>query len=76
MDQKYFDQVKKGFIGALQSSNGTGYSVFAKATYNPAGKTGTAQEYARDEEGKYMRDSNGELIEVHNRYAYCLCPSR
>lgn len=75
MDQKYFDQVKKGFIGALQSSNGTGYSVFAKATYNPAGKTGTAQEYARDEEGKYMRDSNGELIEVHNRTLIAYAPA-
>ena len=68
-------QVKKGFVGALQSSNGTGYSVFAKATYNPAGKTGTAQEYARDEEGKYMRDSNGELIEVHNRTLIAYAPA-
>lgn len=67
--------MKKGFVGALQSSNGTGYSVFAKATYNPAGKTGTAQEYARDEEGKYMRDSNGELIEVHNRTLIAYAPA-
>ena len=75
LDEKYFEQVKKGFVGALQSSNGTGYSVFAKATYNPAGKTGTAQEYARDEEGKYMRDSNGELIEVHNRTLIAYAPA-
>ena len=75
LNEKYFEQVKKGFVGALQSSNGTGYSVFAKATYNPAGKTGTAQEYARDEEGKYMRDSNGELIEVHNRTLIAYAPA-
>ena len=75
LDEKYFEQVKKGFVGALQSSNGTGYSVFAKATYNPAGKTGTAEEYARDEEGKYMRDSNGELIEVHNRTLIAYAPA-
>lgn len=75
LDEKYLEQVKKGFVGALQSSNGTGYSVFAKATYNPAGKTGTAEEYARDEEGKYMRDSNGELIEVHNRTLIAYAPA-
>lgn len=75
LNEKHLEQVKKGFVGALQSSNGTGYSVFAKATYNPAGKTGTAQEYARDEEGKYMRDSNGELIEVHNRTLIAYAPA-
>lgn len=75
LNEKHLEQVKKGFVGALQSSNGTGYSVFAKATYNPAGKTGTAEEYARDEEGKYMRDSNGELIEVHNRTLIAYAPA-
>ncbi|MBP3908864.1 MAG: penicillin-binding protein 2, partial [Turicibacter sp.] len=67
LDQTYFNRVHQGFVAALQQSGGTGYSVFAKATYNPAGKTGTAQEYARDEEGKYIKDANGELIDVHNR---------
>ena len=75
LDQTYFNRVHQGFVAALQQSGGTGYSVFAKATYNPAGKTGTAQEYARDEEGKYIKDANGELIDVHNRTLIAYAPA-
>lgn len=75
MNQSYFDRVHEGFIAALQKPNGTGYSVFRNATYNPAGKTGTAQEYARDEEGKYIKDANGDLIEVHNRTLIAYAPA-
>ena len=75
LDQTYFNRVHQGFVAALQQSGGTGYSVFAKAKYNPAGKTGTAQEYARDEEGKYIKDANGELIDVHNRTLIAYAPA-
>lgn len=77
LEERYFNQVKKGFVAALQESGGTGYSVFyqAKDSYNPAGKTGTAQEYARDEEGKYIRDANGDLVEVHNRTLIAYAPA-
>ena len=75
IDQQYFDRVHQGFIMALQQSGGTGYSVFAKAKYNPAGKTGTAEEYARDEEGKYIKDANGELIDVNNRTLIAYAPA-
>ncbi|MBQ8992836.1 MAG: penicillin-binding protein 2, partial [Turicibacter sp.] len=77
LEERYFNQVKKGFVAALQESGGTGYAVFygAKDDYNPAGKTGTAQEYARDEEGKYIRDANGELVEVHNRTLIAYAPA-
>ena len=75
LGQTYFNRVHQGFVAALQQSGGTGYSVFAKATYNPAGKTGTAQEYARDEEGKYIKDANGELIDVHNRTLIAYAPA-
>ena len=75
LDQTYFNRVHQGFVAALQQSGGTGYSVFAKATYNPAGKTGTAHEYARDEEGKYIKDANGELIDVHNRTLIAYAPA-
>ncbi|HAX72418.1 MAG TPA: penicillin-binding protein 2 [Firmicutes bacterium] len=64
MDESYFDRVHNGFKRALQESGGTGYGLF-DLSYNPAGKTGTAQEYARDSEGKYIRDSSGNLIEVY-----------
>ncbi len=75
LDQTYLNRVHQCFVAALQQSGGTGYSVFAKATYNPAGKTGTAQEYARDEEGKYIKDANGELIDVHNRTLIAYAPA-
>ncbi len=75
LDQKYFDQVKDGFRRALQESGGTGYSVFYQADFNPAGKTGTAQEYARDAEGKYVKDANGDFIEVYNRTLIAYAPA-
>ena len=75
LDQTYFNRVHQGFVAALQQSGGTGYSVFAKAKYYPAGKTGSAQEYARDEEGKYIKDANGELIDVHNRTLIAYAPA-
>lgn len=75
LDQTYFNRVHQGFVAALQQSGGTGYSVFAKAKYNPAGKTGTAEEYARDEEGKYIKDANGELIDVNNRTLIAYAPA-
>lgn len=75
MDQKYFDRVKDGFIRALQESGGTGYGVFYQADYNPAGKTGTAQEYARDAEGDYIKDENDDFIEVYNRTLIAYAPA-
>lgn len=75
LEQKYFDQVKDGFRRALQESGGTGYGVFYQADFNPAGKTGTAQEYARDAEGKYIKDANGDFIEVYNRTLIAYAPA-
>lgn len=75
IDQQYFDRVHQGFIMALQQSGGTGYSTFYKATYNPAGKTGTAQEYARDAEGRYIKDANGDFIDVHSRTLIAYAPA-
>lgn len=76
LDQKYFDRVHEGFKRALQESGGTGYGVFYKADYNPAGKTGTAQEYLRDPEtGRYVKDENGEFTEVYNRTLIAYAPA-
>ena len=66
LEEKYFERVHEGFELALQDSRGTGASVFNGANYNPAGKTGTAQEYARDAEGKLIKDKNGKFTAVHN----------
>ena len=75
LNQKYFARVKDGFRRALQESGGTGYGVFYQADYNPAGKTGTAQEYARDAEGKYIKDANDDFIEVYNRTLIAYAPA-
>lgn len=75
LDQQYFDRVHQGFVMALQQSGGTGYSTFYKVNYNPAGKTGTAQEYARDADGRYIKDANGEFIDVHSRTLIAYAPA-
>ncbi len=75
LDQQYFDRVHQGFVMALQQSGGTGYSTFYKANYNPAGKTGTAQEYARDADGRYIKDANSEFIDVHSRTLIAYAPA-
>jgi len=70
-DQSYWDQIHEGHrqtlitgTGAARFNNSNNYRL---GQYNPAGKTGTAQETARDEDGRNLRDASGELIPVHNR---------
>jgi cell division protein FtsI/penicillin-binding protein 2 len=43
MDESYLDRVQEGFRQAFQVQGGTAYSYFADKDYNPAGKTGTAE---------------------------------
>lgn len=43
MDQQYIERVQEGFRQVFQSSGGTGYRYFGSKDYNPAGKTGTAE---------------------------------
>ena len=74
-ESKFFERVNEGFILALQAQGGTGYGVFNKAKkYDPAGKTGTAQEYVRDELGRYVKTKSGEFIDVHNRSLVAYAP--
>lgn len=61
-----FNRVQEGFKQALQNSEGTGYSHFKNSLYSPAGKTGTAEEFVRDEEGFLMYDWNEKLIETNH----------
>ena len=67
LDESYFNRVHQGHRQALLT--GTGAGVFAPNTpaFSPAGKTGTAQEFARGTDGRALRDGSGELIRVHNR---------
>jgi len=61
-----FDRAKEGFRQVLQSSSGTGYPQFKDSRYSPAGKTGTAEEFARDAEGNLVYDRHGRLINVNH----------
>ena len=69
LDDRYFEQVHRGHRQALTGPNGTGATIFSPvvSTFYPAGKTGTAQDVARGADGRTIRDSNGNLIDVHNR---------
>ncbi|PAV29055.1 penicillin-binding protein [Virgibacillus profundi] len=43
MSNSHIERVQEGFRQAFQSPGGTGYSYWADKDYNPAGKTGTAE---------------------------------
>lgn len=43
MDLSYIQRVQEGFRKVFQESGGTGYSHWSNKDYNPAGKTGTAE---------------------------------
>ncbi|MFS0780910.1 peptidoglycan D,D-transpeptidase FtsI family protein [Bacillus sp. 1P06AnD] len=45
MKKEWIERVQTGFKQVMQSPGGTGYSKFSGASYNMAGKTGTAQSF-------------------------------
>lgn len=47
MPDHLIERVQEGFRQVFQSQGGTGVGVFGDAPYNPAGKTGTAEEKIR-----------------------------
>jgi len=61
-----FERVQEGLKQVLQNANGTGYAHFQNSAYSPAGKTGTAEEFIRDEEGFLIYDWQGKLIETNH----------
>ncbi|OZU89959.1 penicillin-binding protein [Virgibacillus indicus] len=61
MSQSHIERVQEGFRQAFQSPGGTGYSYYGDKDYNPAGKTGTAEnEFFRD--GKLIKTINLALV--------------
>ena len=66
LPKEAFDRVQEGFRQVLQASDGTGYPVFKNSRYSPAGKTGTAEEFVRDEEGKILLNLYNSIIDVNN----------
>ena len=74
LDKEAFSRVKEGFRQGAQYPRGTGFEEFVNSKYNPATKTGTAEEFARDKEGKLMYDKKNEFIKVHNMTAVSFAP--
>mgnify|MGYP001413802348 CR=1 FL=1 len=62
MDEKYIKRVQEGLRQVFQEPGGTAVRVFGNAPYNPAGKTGTAQEKVRTPEGKSVDVQNLTLV--------------
>lgn len=60
IDESYIKRVQQGFYRAYHGARGTATSEFANKPYKAAGKTGTAEAFARDP------DTN-KVIEVENR---------
>jgi len=66
LPKEAFDRVQEGFRQVLQVEGGTGFRIFQNAPNRPAGKTGTAEEFVRDAEGKIIYDWAGRLIDVNH----------
>ncbi|QHS22770.1 penicillin-binding protein 2 [Virgibacillus sp. MSP4-1] len=69
MNDKYLDRVQEGFRRVFQHPDGTADHVFASKPYNPAGKTGTAENeiYAENEKGEVEKVAD---VENHNLVGY------
>ncbi|MEE6182208.1 peptidoglycan D,D-transpeptidase FtsI family protein [Bacillus pretiosus] len=65
MKEEYINQVKEGFRKVFQEGDGTGVRAFQKASYKPAGKTGTAQTVYGGERD-IGRNEKGERRECYN----------
>lgn len=61
MDQSYIKRVQEGFRRAYQEPGGTGYNYWSDKDYNPAGKTGTAENEVY-EDGKKIELENLTLV--------------
>jgi len=61
MDQTYIDRVQEGFRQVFHDPRGTGYSHWNDKDYNPAGKTGTAEDEVF-EDGRQIDLENLSLV--------------
>lgn len=62
MDDNYLDRVQEGFRRVYQEVGGTAASNFAGKSYNPAGKTGTAENDIYEDGKKVMDAENHSLV--------------
>ncbi|MGG2095432.1 penicillin-binding protein 2 [Bacillus sp. S13(2024)] len=67
MKEDYIKHVQDGFKMVMQTQNGTGHGAFGTATYDPAGKTGTAQAaYAGPDQKEVRARLGGQLPTTYN----------
>jgi cell division protein FtsI/penicillin-binding protein 2 len=57
MQDSYIQRVQEGFRRAFQEQGGTGYSYWAGKSYNPVGKTGTAESFYKDGDNLVATDN-------------------
>jgi len=61
-------RIQEGHRRALQSPEGTAFNLFQDVDYRPAGKTGTAEDFLRDEDGLIVLNEHGRYAaRVYNR---------
>ena len=61
MDMSYIERVQEGFYRAYHGAHGTASSTFKDKSYNPAGKTGTAETHTT-EDSKIINLINQALV--------------
>ena len=62
-DEFFWDQVVKAMVDVVHEPNGTAYRVGRNATYQIAGKTGTAQLFGLEKDGKYTEYREEDIDE-------------
>ncbi|PKR78998.1 penicillin-binding protein 2 [Halalkalibacillus sediminis] len=62
MEDRLIERVQEGFRQVMQESGGTAYRHFNDAEYEPAGKTGTAQEYVYPGDNQRIMVYNLSLV--------------
>lgn len=63
MQDSYINRVQDGFRRAFQEPGGTGYSYWKGKSYNPVGKTGTAESFFKDPDtGNVIPTDNYSLV--------------
>jgi len=67
LTNEQWNRLNQGHINTVQHPRGTAYSYFRGTNYNPAGKTGTAEDLLRNARGEVVRDSNERETIVLNR---------
>jgi len=67
LTNEQWNRLNQGHIETVQHSRGTAFRAFQGANYNPAGKTGTAEDVLRGADGNVVRDRNNNPTSVLNR---------